>query len=673
MKKRIISLILVVALAVLTLVGCAYNYESADLTKFATFNTQKFLDAIQSLKIKDADFGTDESVRADKVNDAILTTLVGLAPTDKLTEGVPEGYDTLYYCYYCTYEKDGQTYYLYMTGMQESKAIKLQPGLTTNTELNEKIIAAIKDGVDFDARVYKTSTSGKAEAGDIVVVTYQKSYVDSDDKKITTNVTKQIITLPSTDEDTTFADKLIGEAVGSTLFKDADPVISEDVDGTLRDVTYTNVKIDWVIDDGMNSSHSSEFASVNDITYGADDNKTKEKDIFGKEHDLTGVELTYHIFPVYYIDVEEELTAELLLKKVFASSLRVTEDTNDDGEIASSEKATLEVFDDAGYKNGDKTLPELIKKLIELHKDLSSKDSALSNAQSTLEEAKEAVESASKNGGTPTKEQTEAVKTAESAVASAEADRNKAEAAVDDQIQKILGAVKKDGEDIAQVIVSQYWDLRYEGLENSYKNSIKNSLAKEIYAIAQKCITFNKDENGRETLPTQAVNEAYKRILNNYKYTFYEGNYKATGSSTGVTGSTGTTVSNYKAYSGDFNRYLKEAVGLSATDSMQKAYDIIGAEAEASVKDVILVYMLADVCNEGLDGSVNVTGEDISKFKSSINYLLIVYQGQQVEESDYRPALQLNNVLNFLLEEKDVQDNKVQYVRVSYTFEESED
>ena len=43
MKKRIISLILVVAMAFLALTGCAYNYAKDDMSKYATFKSQEFL------------------------------------------------------------------------------------------------------------------------------------------------------------------------------------------------------------------------------------------------------------------------------------------------------------------------------------------------------------------------------------------------------------------------------------------------------------------------------------------------------------------------------------------------------------------------------------------------------------------------------------------------------
>ena len=78
MKKRIISLILVAVMALLTLASCGYSYANDDMTKYATFDKDAFEKALQeSLKIEDGDFGTVESVRLEKVQDKIFTSLAG--------------------------------------------------------------------------------------------------------------------------------------------------------------------------------------------------------------------------------------------------------------------------------------------------------------------------------------------------------------------------------------------------------------------------------------------------------------------------------------------------------------------------------------------------------------------------------------------------------------------
>ena len=81
MKKRIISLILVVATVFLTLTGCAYNYAKDDMSKYATLDYQKFYDALQALVITDGDFGTDKEGRDVKVQDAIAQAILKVTDT----------------------------------------------------------------------------------------------------------------------------------------------------------------------------------------------------------------------------------------------------------------------------------------------------------------------------------------------------------------------------------------------------------------------------------------------------------------------------------------------------------------------------------------------------------------------------------------------------------------
>ena len=52
MKKRIISLILVLATAFLTLTGCAFNYAKSDMSKYANFDAAAFREALKNISIK---------------------------------------------------------------------------------------------------------------------------------------------------------------------------------------------------------------------------------------------------------------------------------------------------------------------------------------------------------------------------------------------------------------------------------------------------------------------------------------------------------------------------------------------------------------------------------------------------------------------------------------------
>jgi len=67
MKKRIISLILVVVTLALSLVGCAYSYASDDLNKYAKFDAKAFAEALLAIDVEDGDFTADNETRIKKV------------------------------------------------------------------------------------------------------------------------------------------------------------------------------------------------------------------------------------------------------------------------------------------------------------------------------------------------------------------------------------------------------------------------------------------------------------------------------------------------------------------------------------------------------------------------------------------------------------------------------
>ena len=687
MKRRIISLILVVALSLLALASCGYSFVGDDMKNYATFDEQKFVDALKTLVIEDADFGTDEAARLEKVEDAIFTTLAGKVDTaDKKTEGVPTEYDVYYYCYYATFEKDGKTIYVLASNMKESSATKIQLGLSSNKDLTAKIEEAVKE-LDLKDVAYTTTTSGKVTSGQIVNVSYKKSYTEKvkddkgnvTDKAVTITVTNEFLTATtpaSSDAEKVFTDHLVDLTIGSK--KTGDIVVYEDLNGdgkvdkTTEKVTYTAVTPNWVVKSGMKDGYKSSV-SVKDKTYTTTKSVT---DVYGKSHDLKNVELTYHVFPVYYLDVINELTAKAVLKDIIGSSITASTDTNKDGKIDEDEKtATLDVFDEA-YKNGDKTVAALIEELKTLYTELTELEADVEDAEEEVETAQKAVDDAEKANKEVSDTLKNNLSTAKTNLTKAEEKVTGKEGEIDKKIDAIVAATK-DGKGIADEIVKQYRKERYDGLEETYKSTIKTSLATEIYKIAKECITYKTDADGRIILPWDAVNEAYKTLMNNHKYNFYEGS----------TTISGTSVSNYTANGGDFNKYLRTTLKLKTTDDIQKAYDKVGLEAEEVVKEKILVYVIADACNAKLNADIKVTNEDIQSYKDQVEYYIYIYQyigyeqyhgmsADDMPKSDYETVATFDKALNYLLEEKEVEkpenptkeDNIVKYVRITYTF-----
>lgn len=694
MKTRIISLILVLVMAVLTLASCAYNYAANDMSQYVAFDEDDFKAQLNALKIDDADFGTDEDIRWLKVKDTIYTQLGKESDKDeKLTEGKPGEYDLYYYCYYATYtNKDGEEIIVFSAKMKESGATELQLGLSSLKDLNKKIADALKD-LDLkkdDAYSTDTSTETKTALGNMIAVSYKEAYTKPADggktEKVSNTVTNMIVTLPSAavaeGAEPTLLDKLVGLNVAASEKKSFDIYRDINGDGTIdkdgddaEKVEYTDVVVDWVVKSGVNEYGESGI-TVTDKTYTA---TTSEKDVYGKSYDLKDVELTYHIFPVYYVDVTEDITAQVVLDTLLGDSIKAPndvdgdgvikeeKDTNENGKIDEDEKSeeyegSLDVFHDKDYKNGDEKIADLVKKLVELYTDLAEAEEDLETKQTAYDKANKTVEDKKADNKTPTKEEEDALTAATTNLNDAKKAKEDADKAVADQITKILGCTKAgDDKGLAAVIVEQYRQSVYDGLESTYKSAIKKNLATEIYAIVEELAKFSKDENGWWVLPRAAVDEAYKRVLNNYKYTFYEGDFNS-------------TTSNYSKYNGDFYKFLKEdsnnGLGLGKEATMQDIYNALGAEAEAAVKDTIIVYRLAAMYGD----DVKVTEKDIEDFKKTYQYFLLQYSlgyGTDVSSEYYMTALQLNKVLNYLLEEnEETEDNLLDYVRVKYTFNE---
>lgn len=665
MKKRIISFILVIVLSVLALASCAYSYENDNMANYVDFNKEAFLDAIASLEIEDADFGTDEDVRNNKVIDAIFTTLVGKADTDnKITEGTPKKYSTYYYCYYATFVNDeNETVTVYASSMKQSSAVKLQLGMSSLEGLSLKIADAVKDFELVQDYAYDTDTTSTTKKGDIVVVTYTRK-AEGDENSVT--YTNQIIELtedaPAEDGTQTFLNQLVGLTAGSSTGK-AFEGIDEVVDGETVKVDYSSVKVNWIV--------KSDLANHLEVKYTPTE-ETKVNDVAGNEVDLKDKELTYHIYPVYYIDVISELTAEVIVDTIYGSSISAGTDANEDGDFDDEDdtKPSLDVFGDSGYKNGDETINAIVEELAKLQATLEEKETALEDAIEDLEEKQAAVDKA---GDDATPEETDALDAAKTAKNTAESEKTEADDAVKAQVEKLLACTKSgDTSTLEETIVKEYKQSRYDSLEATYKNSIKQNLAKAIYAIAKESITFKKDDAGNELLPSSEVNKAYKTILNNLKYDFYEGTYSSSSSET-----------NYHYYTETkktgFDGYLRAEYGLKDDEAVSLAYDEMWAEARENVKEIVIVYTLVGAC----DGDVSVTNEDVEEFKKGWKYYIyFYYSGLTDDASYYMPALQLDKVLNYFLEEKaeddyveepDFDNNRVQYVRIEYTFKSAEE
>ena len=615
MKKRIISLLLVVVTLALTLAGCAYNYSKDSMSNYTKFDSAAFKDALLGkieadlIKIKDGDYTTDKETNEVKITEYIYSQYIAKeAGEEHLVGGVVGAYDILYYNYYVTADFKGATdsdpviedVILYAAKMKESDATKLQLGITsTANEISLAIMEAIKDK-DIKDYLYKTETDTTTElkAGNVVYVTYTYDYTDAEGAVKTVKATYEKMTLTEGDA---LSDKIISECQKVGTKKD----FKITVDGVER--SYKNVAVNWVV---TSENKLGEFAVKDFDTKDSSGNPAKVTDVSGVSRELSKVKdgvLTYHVYPVYYQAVPE-FNAEFILGVLLGAS--ITADSFD-------------VFKDESKKTADgKKLSELVTELKTLCTSRDAAETAYENAkkattsaQSTYDKATEANKAAAET----------ALNNAKTAEATAKETFDKAQKKVDDQITLILGI-----EGVSDKVIEGCREDVGEYLKGQYDSDILMKVAKAVWALVDKYVTL-KDEN---SLPEKAVKDAEEKILEEYKSKFYTGNY------TEASGST-AAVSNYKKYNGSFKDYL------IATLASGKTYDDALAEvtkkAKESVTTVVKVYAVSEAFDCVLTDKE--FKDEFVKGNASYDYLV-----QSYGENNVRTAAQFNELISTVLE-----------------------
>ena len=612
-------MLLVVVMLALTLVSCGFNYETSDLSAYTEFTKQKFVDALKELTIEDADFTTDEAVRENKVLDKINEALAGLVDTDaKVVSGVIGENDLLYYCYYCTAtipaEKEGEeakNIVVFASSMEESKATKLQFGLSSASDFNKAVEGAFAT-VDISGFVYSTETGTDYELkdGDKVYISYSYNYdydaagEDGTPVKLTGkgSVSYKEITLVAGDA---FSDKIIGNKIGASI---ADFTVKEqkDDDADLEEVKYTGAKVSWVVKSGN-------AVSFTDKTYTATKKVTA---VDGNSYDLKDVELTYHVFPVYSLALPEldgRRVFEIIETKLTSTLLECFENKE------------LIYKDKVGY---DHTLPALIAELLDYVADVSSLEEDVKDAQKAYDDlVKE------NKGGT-------AESDAKTKLDGLKADLEKAEAEKEAKLVQIL---KIEG--INDILVEDYETYVYETLETEYNEAIRKLLAKDVWKLIEDSVKVT-------SLPEDMVKTVYNRLSENYQYDFYQGTYSDSSSSSS---SSSEKISNYKAYDQSFDKFL---MAKTKTETKDAAYAAVQKEAEEAVTPVLKMYAVARAYE------MLLTDEEYDKFLDGNVYYS--YYESYLGENSLRYAAQLDKLLNHILE-SETEDGKVTYKNLVYT------
>ena len=492
------------------------------------------------------------------------------------------------------------------------------------------------------------------------------------------------------EESKRFTGEIVGKEAGSTT---TSLVIKNGViDGKTVEITYKNVKIDWIVNEMPETENALkvQYTPYTEELNAEGTNKKELTNIYGKKITLNKVELTYYIFPVYYVDVEdvtsEDATAianaaTVLLNK-FYSTINSTETAEHEHTEEPHDHTTEYVFEslnkdndgneykytyvkpEGAEENADakaddgKTLATLVGELVTLYTTHTEKDKALTTALSNLTTAQskyaaEDIKSSSEQDEATLAELLKKRQDAESAYNKAKYEEQLAIGKVNEKIARILDC-KKGEATSAKAIIDDYKTYQYDTLETAYKADISTKLATKILDYLKANVKFD-DSN----LPKRAVKQAYKALMNTYKYNFYEGKTDST--------------SNYTLYNGDFNAYLIKTLNV---DTVEEAKELLNKEAVQTVKDIIIIYVFTDAVEEiYADADVTLTKDEKKEIKKNLEATANLYEqyyGIKYEyniDDSYRAA-QFDKVMNFLLETKDAadeNDNGVYYKNVEYT------
>ena len=685
MKKRIISLILVVVMSVLALASCSYSYTRDDMTKYAEFDKAKFLAALAEFEVEDGDFTENAETRAQKVIDDIMAKLAGKANADdKKTEGTVGAYDLINYCYYVTATINDKPYTFYTDKMKESAAGKVQLGLSDYSDDFAKKVAEALKNFEFTAdSAYKQITEGGVKADQVVYITYTREYETTDAeggiKTVTENAKVDRVVLKA---DNAFHAYLIEKAKIGTKIDTYKPV----ADGK---ETYTNITIHW--------AESGTSIPVTNVTYTADKNEDPTFYTGDKvtKQNLKDVELTYHVYPVSYVEVAD-ITTESIINDIYGKDVTVDAlATILFGKEYSEHEHTEGEEDDTAHK-----LLEKYKFTVE-GEEISLEDFAtkLKNAQTKVADTKEAMEAAKKDYDKKTEalktaeqtvkdktaafdekkaayetEATEANKTALDKAEKELADANKKLTAAKDDLkasekaylgveetetEKAKPGKKQDYEDAvasrdklvteftatveggADAVVTGYKNnVVYKTLENAYNADIKTKVASYVYEQMKAAVKVN-------SYPKKAVKAAYKFLIDSYEYCFYE-NYKLDGTS-----NSSAAQSYYKQYKGSFKNFLIEQVvnkeyGQTEVKTYDDAVKAVEKVAQAHVAEVITINIVAQTFNLTLSKK---------EFKELVddNYTYEYYKDTYYEDS-FETMYQFNKLMDEVVKSEEKED-----------------
>ena len=705
MKKRIIALILACVMSLLALASCgaaSFNFAEDSIEYVSTENLGEFLKAIKEIKIDDADFTTNEDTRWEKVLVDIYASLTSAAVTEdeKLAEGNMSKQDVLYFAYYCTYDEkdaDGNVTATYTFKFDQMKDALITTGSSTvkaehvielgtagdgdakalKTKLYNAIMEkfgdadtiTLKGEVDGNAIdiLYDTdSATGTAvskDSNNVIVISYTRSYSDANGDTKTEKVLYKTIDLAKTYDEGTEEAKLVelmlNEKATLKVGSDLTYVTKKD-DGTeekqsvFSDVEiggvkykYSEIGIEWVV-----KKDNGEFVTFTHAPY-TTSTKLEPDGLHnsGFTVDLKDKELTYHVYPVSFIDVPE-----------FTDTASTTDAYNIIKYVLDSDITadTIEFFTNEKYKSGDKTVKTLVEELVKLYKEDTetlknfkneAKDKTLDALKTAKTEAANALKAGDKTDTTKYAELEAADK------AATEAYNDALEYNINSHITAIVEA--KDGEAVAATeIVKEYKKSVYDILETRYNTAIIDAVGDELWKLIDKYFPV-------KSYPEEMVKEFYNHIYEQHEYNFYNGKYSTSSTST-------STESNYKHYKGDLKAYLVDVT--KATNNDYEA--AITASAKEYLKPLLQIFALSKALEDTNAIDVVKMMEDYTKADEAAGaYKVYSHDGHnhgeaeaKEEEENMREAYEkaLADTKHFLVDDEALKAYKKNVGKATY-------
>ncbi len=587
MKKRILALLLLVAMLLGVLTSCGgYSYAEDDMSKYVNVEGGDLKALLNKLVIEDGDFTANEATRQEKVMASILTTIAKLSTT-KITTGTPNAQDKVYNVYYNFFAVvDGEGVNnitdceefageLLFAASVAGSASSLVLGTAEDGSFNAKIEEAFKQLVfqgykaaveddekteDVDETAAEvlgnllevvTDKAYKITAKDVIYVTYTKTEKDNSSAKGVTYTNVRLWNVNNSLGNTVPEEFVFSEFIDKTLGT-VDNFEHTDADGVTY--KYSDIKVNTIVKAGtMQAGNNNPFNAPIVIKHtpypDSSANAHKVTASNGAQVEIGGKELTYYIYPVYYTEYKtfDNFTYQDIIKEIYGKNIK-------------SDNFSDEILE---AKNGDITFKELVD----------------GNSESTEAALKDSLATIIGYINTPSSHPD----------TKAEGDAKKTDAQIKEQYEGYLNtrfekiaAMTVDGKDISTALRDDYKKTTYDSLEAKYIEEVKANLADAFHHIIMEKITIKEGV----ALPEKAVDEVYEILYENAKNTFNNGYDNNQASATYQT-------AYYAIYKGSFDNYL--IATYTSNGTADQAREQIRKNAEAMVETSIKLHYAAEV------------------------------------------------------------------------------